>query len=245
MDKGHGSCDFSLMALDVPPPKGPLFIFGDPFLRRFVTIYDKNGPKVGFAVAKHGGMDSSMADRIIATVDGIAQAGQSSESAKLQAYNPKQVTMSLESGMMMGDSEASGDDSSSEQANAAETWEHAEEEEDDFDKDEPTLTKTSIPASAAKFKFRSPWDSSLPGFHAHASEPSSAKDGLGSESAPSSSSGVPSKNNALAEMDELLGKSSPAGSMWIQQHAQGFKGSHHANRLVSVQLHKTEAKLFL
>merc|ERR1719353_989837 len=55
MDKGGGNCDFSLMALDVPPPKGPLFIFGDPFLRRFVTIYDRATPKVGFAVAKHAG----------------------------------------------------------------------------------------------------------------------------------------------------------------------------------------------
>merc|ERR1712166_1369358 len=65
MDKGNGNCDFSVMALDVPPPKGPLFIFGDPFLRRFVTIYDRSGPKVGFAVAKHGGMDDAAADRII------------------------------------------------------------------------------------------------------------------------------------------------------------------------------------
>jgi len=70
MDKSSGDCSFSLMALDVPPPKGPLFIFGDPFLRRFVTIYDRQGPKVGFAVAKHGDMDSSAASQIIATVAG-------------------------------------------------------------------------------------------------------------------------------------------------------------------------------
>merc|ERR1719161_816240 len=102
MDKGHGSCDFSLMALDVPPPKGPLFIFGDPFLRRFVTIYDKNGPRVGFAVAKHGGMDGMMANQIIANVGGDAQTGQSTGSAEYN-YNPKQQTLNLESGMMMGD----------------------------------------------------------------------------------------------------------------------------------------------
>jgi len=49
------TCDLSLMALDVPPPRGPLFVFGDPFLRRFLTVYDKSGPKprVGFAVANH------------------------------------------------------------------------------------------------------------------------------------------------------------------------------------------------
>eukprot|EP00746_Dinoflagellata_sp_MGD_P001264 gnl/MRDRNA2_/MRDRNA2_102376_c0_seq1.p1 gnl/MRDRNA2_/MRDRNA2_102376_c0~~gnl/MRDRNA2_/MRDRNA2_102376_c0_seq1.p1 ORF type:complete len:665 (-),score=169.14 gnl/MRDRNA2_/MRDRNA2_102376_c0_seq1:91-2085(-) len=110
MDKGHGSCDFSLMALDVPPPKGPLFIFGDPFLRRFVTIYDKNGPSVGFAVAKHGGMDSMMANQIISDVGGAAQNGQSTGSAQY-SYNPKQQTLNLESGMMMGDP-AGGDDDS-------------------------------------------------------------------------------------------------------------------------------------
>merc|ERR1719160_467738 len=110
MDKGHGSCDFSLMALDVPPPKGPLFIFGDPFLRRFVTIYDKNGPRVGFAVAKHGGMDGMMANQIIANVGGDAQAGQSTGSAQY-TYNPKQQTLNLESGMMMGDPASDDSDS--------------------------------------------------------------------------------------------------------------------------------------
>merc|ERR1719375_2867972 len=69
MDKSEGDCAFSVMQLDVPPPKGPLFIFGDPFLRRFVTIYDRSGPKVGFAVAKHGNMDSSMASRIISKAE--------------------------------------------------------------------------------------------------------------------------------------------------------------------------------
>merc|ERR1719321_1689981 len=102
MDKGGGNCDFSLMALDVPPPKGPLFIFGDPFLRRFVTIYDRATPKVGFAVAKHGGMDGAAADRIISKVSGSSQAGESIESVSFQ-YAGNQVTESLDSGMMTGE----------------------------------------------------------------------------------------------------------------------------------------------
>merc|ERR1719454_1801144 len=61
MDSSTNDCSFSLMALDVPPPKGPLFIFGDPFLRRFVTIFDRTGPRVGFAVAKHSNEESSAA----------------------------------------------------------------------------------------------------------------------------------------------------------------------------------------
>merc|ERR1719253_2477014 len=70
MDKEGGDCSFSIMSLDVPPPKGPLFIFGDPFLRRFVTIYDRRGPRVGFAVAKHGSMDGAQASDIISDVKG-------------------------------------------------------------------------------------------------------------------------------------------------------------------------------
>merc|ERR1719261_1748681 len=103
MDNAAGDCSFSVMNLDVPPPKGPLFIFGDPFLRRFVTIYDKKGPRVGFAVAKHGNMDAAQADRIISQVDGgTAQLGQSKEAAN-QGDNPAQVRVKLEGGMMTGD----------------------------------------------------------------------------------------------------------------------------------------------
>jgi hypothetical protein len=47
------NCKLSLMSLDVPPPKGPLFIFGIPFLEKFYTVYDHAQQRVGFAVAKH------------------------------------------------------------------------------------------------------------------------------------------------------------------------------------------------
>eukprot|EP00927_Polykrikos_kofoidii_P039495 TRINITY_DN3385_c0_g1_i5.p1 TRINITY_DN3385_c0_g1~~TRINITY_DN3385_c0_g1_i5.p1 ORF type:complete len:478 (-),score=89.23 TRINITY_DN3385_c0_g1_i5:74-1447(-) len=48
-------CDVSLMTLDVPPPKGPLFVFGIPFLQKFYTVYDHESKRVGFAVAHHRG----------------------------------------------------------------------------------------------------------------------------------------------------------------------------------------------
>lgn len=47
-------CNVALMTLDIPPPKGPLFIFGDPFLRKYYTVYDREHLRVGFALAKHG-----------------------------------------------------------------------------------------------------------------------------------------------------------------------------------------------
>merc|ERR1719235_1411207 len=53
VDKGNDGCQVSLMPLDVPPPNGPLFIFGDPFLRKYYTAYDSANRRVGFATAKH------------------------------------------------------------------------------------------------------------------------------------------------------------------------------------------------
>eukprot|EP00747_Dinoflagellata_sp_TGD_P166298 gnl/TRDRNA2_/TRDRNA2_188895_c0_seq1.p1 gnl/TRDRNA2_/TRDRNA2_188895_c0~~gnl/TRDRNA2_/TRDRNA2_188895_c0_seq1.p1 ORF type:complete len:397 (+),score=79.64 gnl/TRDRNA2_/TRDRNA2_188895_c0_seq1:99-1289(+) len=52
--KKDDSCDVALMSLDVPPPKGPLFVFGIPFLQKYYTIYDEEEKRVGFALARHG-----------------------------------------------------------------------------------------------------------------------------------------------------------------------------------------------
>jgi len=48
-------CTVSLMDLDIPPPRGPIFIFGIPFLQRYYSVYDEPNRRVGFAVAKHRG----------------------------------------------------------------------------------------------------------------------------------------------------------------------------------------------
>jgi len=106
MDKSASDCSFSLMALDVPPPKGPLFIFGDPFLRRFVTIYDRQEARVGFAVAKHGDGTDTTAAQLITRVGmpvgdpGTPPAGGEGASA---------VDLHLDSGMMTGASTDGGD----------------------------------------------------------------------------------------------------------------------------------------
>jgi len=111
MDKSASDCSFSLMALDVPPPKGPLFIFGDPFLRRFVTIFDRTTPpRVGFAVAKHSDDAGGSAVELITTI-GKAVGNPGSPPANSEA--PNAVDLHLDSGLMgpggSDDSDASDD----------------------------------------------------------------------------------------------------------------------------------------
>jgi len=115
MDKSASDCSFSLMALDVPPPKGPLFIFGDPFLRRFVTIYDRQEARVGFAVAKHGdGADASAAQLITRVGMPVGDPG----SPPAGGEGASAVDLHLDSGMMTG-ADGASTDSDSEAAPAA------------------------------------------------------------------------------------------------------------------------------
>lgn len=55
VDRDGFRCSVTLMPLDVPPPKGPFFVFGIPFLQRFYTVYDSVNMRIGFAVAQHSG----------------------------------------------------------------------------------------------------------------------------------------------------------------------------------------------
>merc|ERR1719316_2086208 len=70
VDKGPDGCEVSLMPLDVPPPNGPLFIFGDPFLRKYYTAYDSANKKVGFATARHMDVPEEAAATLLVSVNG-------------------------------------------------------------------------------------------------------------------------------------------------------------------------------
>jgi cathepsin D len=49
----HDSCRPAFMPMDVPAPRGPLFVFGEFFLRKFYTVFDRDEKVIGLALANH------------------------------------------------------------------------------------------------------------------------------------------------------------------------------------------------
>ena len=53
----NGRCATGFAALDVPNPRGPLFIAGDIFLRKFYSTYNRGTLSVQLGLAKHDNND--------------------------------------------------------------------------------------------------------------------------------------------------------------------------------------------
>merc|ERR1711964_896039 len=52
LPNGRNFCRLAFMSLDVPPPRGPIFVLGDTFIKKFYTVFDRERNLVGFALAK-------------------------------------------------------------------------------------------------------------------------------------------------------------------------------------------------
>merc|ERR1719375_2058247 len=129
IEQDMGSCSLSLHPLDIPPPRGPVFVFGDPFLRRFLTIFDKDGPRVGFAVANRGDVSKDQAKRLLhpdsSSSGDSGSSGAASQAPAAAASDAPSVDQSSASVAPPGDSESTASPSSDGVQAEAETPEEA------------------------------------------------------------------------------------------------------------------------
>lgn len=58
--KTKKGCHYQFMSLEIPPPKGPIVLLGDPFLKKYYTVFDRDTLKLGFALAKHSTGDQEV-----------------------------------------------------------------------------------------------------------------------------------------------------------------------------------------
>ncbi|CEL98103.1 unnamed protein product [Vitrella brassicaformis CCMP3155] len=52
-ESGERRCAPGFMPMDIPAPRGPLFIFGDTFIRRYYSVFDRDHMAVAFIPANH------------------------------------------------------------------------------------------------------------------------------------------------------------------------------------------------
>lgn len=69
VEKVSNTCYPKITSLDLPPPTGPIMLLGEPFLKRFYTIFDREALRIGLGVATHttpsSVPDESMEDAVV------------------------------------------------------------------------------------------------------------------------------------------------------------------------------------
>jgi len=64
-EKNEVQCATTLSSLDIAPPRGPLWILGDAFMRKYYTLFDYDNERVGFAVAKQKAGIEAQVDELL------------------------------------------------------------------------------------------------------------------------------------------------------------------------------------
>ena len=58
-NKRKSECLPAFMNVDVPSPRGPLFIFGEYFMKKFYVVFDKDKNCIGISLANQSGIDNT------------------------------------------------------------------------------------------------------------------------------------------------------------------------------------------
>jgi hypothetical protein len=54
-DNLSDSCKLAFMPMDIPQPRGPILIFGEYFMKKFYTVFDRDENVIGLAYANQDG----------------------------------------------------------------------------------------------------------------------------------------------------------------------------------------------
>ena len=96
VDRDASGCKVAFMPLDVPPPRGPLFVFGIPFLEKFLTDYDEANEQGGFGIAAHADLKRGAASSLLIEFQPGSAAARSSSPEGQALPGPQLPAMSVQ-----------------------------------------------------------------------------------------------------------------------------------------------------
>ena len=86
--ESYHECLPAFMNVNVPPPRGPLFIFGEYFMKKFYTVFDKDKNMIGFSVANQSNLDI---ENVIVTPYDQDNDNQNRDSKKGNSFSKEEV----------------------------------------------------------------------------------------------------------------------------------------------------------